>query len=407
MEKILMRIALLPDDYLPSSTLVHAKMFHELAHEFMKQGHDVVVITPGLPEQNKKLIIEVVDGVTVWRFRAGLRRGVGKFKRAINESLLSFHAWGAIKGEVNKAPFDLCVNYSPTIFFGNLTAKFRRKYDTYIYLVLRDLFPQWVIDEGMIKKDSLIAKFFRYFEHLNYKSSNKIGLMSKANIDYFSSINPQYKNTEVLLNWASLVPSKFENYSIDVREEHNLTDKVIFFYGGNIGHAQDMANLLRLAERLKCIPEAHFLFVGQGDEFELINRLKTELKLNNVTILPSVNQSQYKEILTQVDIGLFSLAKTHQAHNFPGKLLGYMVQSLPILGSVNAGNDLIGYINDSVSGFAFINGNDDDLSRGAIELLKNLEVRRQMGLNSYELLKQNFSVEQAARKIILAMEEQH
>ena len=131
------------------------------------------------------------------------------------------------------------------------------------------------------------------------------------------------------------------------------------------------------------------------------------MKLDNVTILPSVNQSQYKEILTQVDIGLFSLAKTHQAHNFPGKLLGYMVQSLPILGSVNSGNDLIDYINDSESGFAFINGNDEELTRGAIELLKNIELRKQMGSNSFELLKQNFSVEQAARKIISAMEGQH
>ncbi|QLE07503.1 glycosyltransferase family 4 protein [Pseudoalteromonas shioyasakiensis] len=402
-----MRIALLPDDYLPSSTLVHAKMFHELALEFMKQGHDVVVITPGLPNQNKKLIIEVIDGVTVWRFRAGLRRGVGKFKRAINESLLSFHAWNAIKAEINKAPFDLCVNYSPTIFFGYLTTILKNKYNTYIYLVLRDMFPQWVIDEGMIKEDSLIAKYFRYFEHLNYKASNKIGLMSKANVDYFSTINPQYKNTEVLLNWACLVPSKFDSYSIDVREEHNLTDKVIFFYGGNIGHAQDMSNLLRLADSCKCKPEAHFLFVGQGDEFELINRLKTDLKLDNVTILPSVNQSQYKEILTQVDIGLFSLAKTHQAHNFPGKLLGYMVQSLPILGSVNYGNDLIEYINDSESGLVFINGNDEALSKGAIELLENIGLRRRMGLNSFELLKQNFSVEQAARKITLSLDELH
>ena len=112
-----MRIALLPDDYLPSSTLVHAKMFHELAQEFIKQGHDVVVITPGLPDQNIKLLKETFDGVQVWRFRAGERRGVSKLKRALNESLLSFYAWSAIKGEVDKAPFNLCVNYSPTIFF--------------------------------------------------------------------------------------------------------------------------------------------------------------------------------------------------------------------------------------------------------------------------------------------------
>ncbi|MGO2233628.1 MAG: glycosyltransferase family 4 protein [Marinomonas sp.] len=400
-----MRIALLPDDYLPSSTLVHAKMFHELAHEFMTQGHDVVVITPGLPNQDKKLIIETIDGVVVWRFRAGLRRGVGKLKRALNESLLSFCAWSAIKNEVDEEPFDLCINYSPTIFFGSLTTKLRQKYNTYIYLVLRDLFPQWVIDEGMIKENSLVAKYFRYFEHLNYKASHKIGLMSKANVEYFSFINPQYNNIEVLHNWSCLLPSFFDDYTVDLRKEYNLSGKVIFFYGGNIGHAQDMSNLIRLATRLKSRTIAHFLFVGQGDEFELINSLKSELNLDNVTILPSVNQSIYKEFLCQVDIGLFSLAKSHKAHNFPGKLLGYMIQKLPILGSVNAGNDLISCINDSESGFSYINGEDEDLFNAAITLLDSAELRQRMGRNSFELLKQSFSVEQASRKILLAMED--
>ena len=399
-----MRIALLPDDYLPSSTLVHAKMFHELAHEFIQQGHDVVVITPGAPNQEKKLIIEIVDGVVVWRFRAGLRRGVGRLVRALNESLLSLNAWGAIKDEVNKAPFDLCVNYSPTIFFGSLTTKLRNKYNTYIYLVLRDLFPQWVIDEGMINESSLIAKYFRYFEHLNYKASNTIGLMSQANIDYFTSINPQYKNTEILLNWASIIPSEFDSYSINIRKEYSLSSKVIFFYGGNIGRAQDMSNLLRLAYNLKGYLNAHFLFIGQGDEFEVIKSLKDDFQLENVTILPSIEQAKYKEVLTQVDVGLFSLAKTHKAHNFPGKLLGYMVQSLPILGSVNDGNDLIDYISDSKSGFAYVNGNDEELTEGALTLLHDIPLRKKMGANSYELLKSEFSVEQSARKIISAME---
>jgi O26-antigen biosynthesis N-acetyl-L-fucosamine transferase len=402
MEKVLVRIALFPDDYLPGSTLVHAKMFHGLAHELMKRGHDVVVITPGPATQHKKLLIERVDGVVVWRFRAGVRRGsgVGKLQRAINESLLSFLAWRAIKQEVTKAPFDLCINYSPTIFFGSLAAKLRKKYDTTIYLVLRDMFPQWAIDAGMIKDGSLIVKYFRYFEHLNYKAAHKIGVMSVANLECFRSINPQYENVEVLHNWASLSPSIFDSYSINIRKNYSLEDKVIFFYGGNIGHAQDMENLVRLASGLRKHPRAHVLFVGQGDEFALVNTLRKELTLKNVTLLPSVSQDEYKKLLTQVDVGLFSLAKTHTAHNFPGKLLGYMVQSLPILGSVNLGNDLIDYVNQSGAGFAYVNGEDEALLDSAIKLLESVELRKTMGEHSLQLLTQHFSVENAAHTIL-------
>ncbi|MCR4214790.1 hypothetical protein NKU63_14510, partial [Enterobacter cloacae] len=43
-----MKLALIIDDYLPNSTRVGAKMFHELAQEFIRRGHDVTVITPDI-----------------------------------------------------------------------------------------------------------------------------------------------------------------------------------------------------------------------------------------------------------------------------------------------------------------------------------------------------------------------
>jgi len=66
-----LRIALLPDEYLPDGKRVHAKMFHELAHQLQSLGHDVVVITPGDPNQQPRLIEDNYDSITVWRFKTG------------------------------------------------------------------------------------------------------------------------------------------------------------------------------------------------------------------------------------------------------------------------------------------------------------------------------------------------
>ncbi|SPY79334.1 Uncharacterised protein [Providencia rustigianii] len=41
-----MHIALIIDDYLPSSTRVAAKMIHELAIELTALGNEVTIITP-------------------------------------------------------------------------------------------------------------------------------------------------------------------------------------------------------------------------------------------------------------------------------------------------------------------------------------------------------------------------
>ncbi|ELI1840795.1 glycosyltransferase family 4 protein [Vibrio fluvialis] len=398
-----MRIALFPDDYLPTSTLVHAKMFHELALELKRLGHEPVIITPSHGKQSSRLVIEQIEGVEVWRFRNPPMRGRGKVQRVISESLLSLNAYLALRCVDNVKAFDACINYSPTIFFGPLMHWFKRYCGTYNYLVLRDMFPQWVIDEGLIALNSPIASYFRFFERVNYNASDAIGLMSPANVEYFSKLHPEYTNLQVLRNWADVSPKVDSTSLIDIRKQHGLADKIIYFYGGNIGHAQDMGNLLRLVGNMKTHREAHFLFIGQGDEFELVEKTKAIEELDNLTVLPSISQEAYKEVLTQVDIGLFSLARTHKAHNFPGKLLGYMVQSLPILGSVNPGNDVIDFINGEEAGMAFINGEDQSLYEAALALLQDRELRNRMGFRAHEVLKTSFTVEAAASQIIDTM----
>ena len=105
-----MKIVLLSDDYLPNSTRVHAKMLHELAMEFASKGHKIIVITPGCWQQADKVIVDDIDGIGVWRFKTKPTRGVGKVKRAINESMLSLHGYLALKNMINEQQFDVCIN---------------------------------------------------------------------------------------------------------------------------------------------------------------------------------------------------------------------------------------------------------------------------------------------------------
>ncbi len=396
-----MRIALLPDEYLPLGTRAHAKMIHELALELKRKNHDIVVITPGEPSQSSSLVVDYINDIEVWRFRSGHTRGVGMFKRAVNEWLLSYRAWQAIKENSCDLRFDLCINYSPTIFFGPLTKKLKKN-GSYVYLILRDIFPQWIIDQGLIGENSLAAYFFRYYEKLNYRTADFIGVQSEANLKLFKKNFPEFKNVEILMNWSSILVFKNSEKKFSARESFKLSDSVIFFYGGNIGHAQDMTNIMRLARNLKNHHKAHILIVGQGDEFDLIKRKKRDWELDNVTILPSVDQTMFQEILAEVDVGLFSLSKKHTAHNYPGKILGYMVQSLPILGSVNDGNDLLTLINESKAGFVYKNGQDDLLLDAAIKLLDNKKIRESRGINAHQLFKRSFSVEMAAKSILRA-----
>ncbi|MBW3472312.1 glycosyltransferase family 4 protein [Proteus vulgaris] len=396
-----MRLALIIDDYLPYSTRVGAKMFHELALELQSLGHHITIITPD-KDQPSNLYIDKLDDITIWRFKNGPIKDVKKIQRAINETLLSYNAWKAIKHLINKDSFDGIIYYSPSIFWGKLVNKLKKKCQCPSYLILRDLFPQWIVDAGILKQGSLIELYFRFFERYSYKQASIIGLMSQKNLDYFYQHNKNKGlKCEILRNWANTTQTNIDtNGYISIRESLNLQNKTIFFYGGNIGHAQDMGNLMRLVKKMSVYPDAHFLFLGQGDEVELIKTLSNKWNLNNFSYLPSVDQTKFKLILKEIDIGLFSLASHHSAHNFPGKLLGYMANHIPILGSVNEGNDLQELVNKENAGFIHINGEDDNLFESAKKLHLDIELRKKCGNDAYNLLCKEFSVTSIASTLI-------
>lgn len=390
-----MKICLIVDDYMPRSIKVAAKMMHELACEFISQGHEVTVITPS-PELNKNTEITILDDVTVCRFKSGEIKNVAKVQRAINETLLSYYAWKSFKSYFRENKHDIIVYYSPSIFWGGLVEKLKKTWNAPSYLILRDLFPQWAIDQGLIRDGSVIEKYFRYFEKRNYRAADTIGLMSKKNLEWFEKSVLTNNHLEVLYNWAANLPVESNNY---YKKALKIEDKIVYFYGGNIGHAQDMMNIVRLAKSMISHDKAHFVLVGAGDEVELVKSAIEKNRLTNMTLLPSVGQDEFKQMLAEFDVGLFTLHKDHSTHNFPGKLLGYMVQKLPILGSINQGNDLKEVVEKYEAGLITINEDDETLLANAIQLLDE-DYRKKIGENAQELLKSTFSVEAAVGQIL-------
>ena len=157
-----MKLLLIIDDYLPYSKKVAAKMMHELALDLKKNNHFVTVLNPNY-RISKKNKIEVIDGIEVVYFKCGKIKNISKFKRAINESLLSFYFYFNTLSFFKNKSYDGIIYFSPSIFFGPIVSVLKRRWNCKTYLILRDIFPQWIIDNGLIKKDSLIHKYFNFF----------------------------------------------------------------------------------------------------------------------------------------------------------------------------------------------------------------------------------------------------
>ena len=385
-----MRVLLLVDCYYPSPKS-SAKLVHDLAVECVRQGHEAAIAAPDdtldVPSRES-----VEDGVTVLRVRTGRIKGASLWRRGWNELRLPAVMWKAGRAFFEAKRADLVAYYSPTIFFGPLVRRLKRLWGCRAYLILRDIFPQWAVDAGTLRK-GLPYLYFKRVERAQYAAADRIGVQSPGNLAYFQG---RGLPVEVLYNWASPVPPAPARE--DYRKLWGLEGKTVFFYGGNIGVAQDVDNLLRLAAALEAEPRAAILLVGEGSE---VPRLR-ELRRPNLQVRDAVPQEEYAGMVGQFDVGLISLDRRLKTQNIPGKLLSYLAAGRPVLASVNPGNDLRSLIEDAGAGCVVENGDDAAFAAAARRLLEP-GPRREMGERGRALLTSTFSVEAAARRVLAAI----
>ena len=391
-----MKILIVVDCYLPYKKS-SAKLVHDLGAEFHRQGHEVIIVAPDhaliTPSQ-----VTVEQGMTILRVRSCPIKGVERITRAINEIRLSSIIWKAGKTFFKSNQCDFIILYAPSIFFAALIKKLKKLWNCKAYLIQRDIFPQWAVDTGEMK-EGLICRYFRFKERQHYDAADMIGVQSPENLKYFSERGLQDKhNFEVLYNWTT--SKENEIVRDNDRQKLGLQDKVVLFYGGNIGVAQDMDNIIRLAENMSDNPNAHFLLVGEGSEVPRLKALIKEKQLSNITIHPAVTQEKYLGMLSQFDIGLISLDRQLKTHNFPGKMLGYMYFSMPILACINPGNDLKQIIEESNAGLTCLAGEHDVFHDYARRLVADADLRREMGNNARAVLDKTFSVSKAVSQIL-------
>ncbi len=384
--------------YYPPSTTSAAQLMHHLAREYSRQGHEVTVVTSDNSIAGSRSVC-VEEGVTVVRIRAGEMKHSNKVLRLWRESQLSATIWRKARDWFECHPCDLIVYYSPSIFFAKLVATLKAQWHCPAYLILRDIFPRWAVDASLLRDGSLLHRYLRLQEQRQYDAADVIGVEARGDLRYFDEVRWANKyRAEFLPNWRGndLVSPGASAW----RNTLGLERKTVFFYGGNIGVAQDMDNIMRLASNLRTRDDIFFLLVGAGSEVTRLSQEISRLDLNNIRILPAMPEREYMQCLGEFDVGLVSLDRRLQANNFPGKILGYMACGKPVLASVNPGNDLAGILSDADAGIVCTNGEDNQLRDAAVLLASDPLLRERMGKNAKVLGGTLFSVHSISAQVL-------
>jgi glycosyltransferase involved in cell wall biosynthesis len=392
-----MRLALVVDAYLPARTSAAVQM-RDLARGLAAAGHAPTVIVPesGLDGAWR---LEQDDGVEILRLRAPRTKDIGRLRRALAESALSFALGRALaRSPRARQRWDGVVWYSPSIFLGGFVARLKRRSGCRAYLVLRDLFPDWAVDAGLLRR-GLAYRYFKAVERHQYGVADVIGVQTPSNLPLLQAYDLPRAALEVLPNWLSAPPA------VDPGAfPPPFPGRTTFVYAGNMGVAQAMPTMIALAAALRDRRDLGFLFVGRGTEVAGLKAQVADAGLEHVRFLDEVAPEALPALLAHCQVGLLSLDLRHRTHNIPGKLLTYLHAGLPVLASINPGNDLLAMLEHEGVGYARSDGDVAALARWAVQLAEQPGERADMGERGRALARREFSTEAACRRVLAGLQ---
>ncbi|KPF68704.1 colanic acid biosynthesis glycosyl transferase [beta proteobacterium AAP99] len=394
-----MRLALVADTFPPLRSS-GAVQLRDLSREFVRQGHSLCVLLP-VPDLREGWTLESTDEVQVLRLKAPRTKDIGYVRRTLGELMMPF----AMLRNIRKSPFaherwDGVVWYAPSIFHGPLVSALKKSSGAPSYLIIRDIFPEWAVDMGLMGR-GLPYRFFDAVARYQYSVADVIGVQTPGNCKYFESwARGAGRRLEVLQNW--LGKRAISRCSIRV-DETRLAGRKVFVYAGNMGVAQGMDILLDLAEALCHRTDVGFLFVGRGSEAKRLRGQAYARQLTNVVFLDEIHPDEVPDLYSQCHVGIVALDPRHRSHNIPGKFLTYMQSGLPVLANINLGNDLAHMIRAEGVGQVCETNRLSDLLDLAEVLLGQIDADPGISARCMGLFEREFSVENTVRQIVSAL----
>lgn len=394
-----MRIALIADTFPPLRTS-GAVQLRDLSREFARQGHSLCVLLPAA-DQRETWKLDQFDGAQVLRLKAPRTKDIGYVRRTLAELTMPFAMLRNLrKSPLAKERWDGVVWYAPSIFHGPLVSALKKSSACKSYLIIRDIFPEWAVDMGLMGQ-GLTYRFFDAVSRYQYSVADVIGVQTPSNQRYFDLwLKQPGRHLEVLQNWLD----KTTQVRCSVRvEQTKLAGRKIFVYAGNMGVAQGMDILLDLANKLRSRADVGFLFVGRGSYAARLKVAAQSWQLDNVVFFDEIDPDEIPDLYAQCDAGIVALDPRHKSHNVPGKFLTYMQSGLPVLANINAGNDLAKMIRDERVGQVCETNQLDELLLLTEKLLDQIETDSGLSVRCTALFQREFAVENTVKQIVAAL----
>jgi glycosyltransferase involved in cell wall biosynthesis len=357
-----------------------------MARNLVRLGHQVTILTefpnhPSgiIPPEYKgrlyeKVELEDIEVIRVWVKASPKKTFPNRMLFYLSFMLNAFLAGMALV----RNRYDAIYATSPPLFVGGAALGLSILRRVPLFFEVRDLWPESAVALGELTSLRAIS-LATWLEETCYRRAQKIVVVTQGIYD-------RLKERAIPLNKLELIPNganvELFHYLPDlrqtIREQLGWQDRFVLMYAGIHGIAQGLEIILRAAQLLRENPLLLFVLVGDGPEKAGLLALADSLSLPNVRFLAEQPREQMPGYLSSADVALVPLRDIDLFKGaLPSKLFDAWACERPVLISVDG--EARNVVENAHGGIFIPPENPQALAVAALDLLKNPELRQEMG----------------------------
>lgn len=256
-----------------------------------------------------------------------------------------------------------------------------------------DIYPQCI--DYMIQNPlvHILCKLWHKWNNKNYIKIDNVLTIGEV---IGKSINKELKNKidvsviPIGANCKTLNPiDKQDNIFC---QKNDLCDKFIVLYSGKMGYGHNIELILRAAEKLRDYKDIVFVFIGEGQKYDLVKSVVDSPENTNVRLYPLQPDDVFKYSMACGDVGIIA-EEQKMAHLFmPSKTFSMMACGMSIIGICSNNDDLYNLINEYGIGFAVVDDNEDCLCDYILRLYNDRTELEKLKIKSRKCAEIEFDV---------------
>jgi colanic acid biosynthesis glycosyl transferase WcaI len=395
-----MRILIYSYNYHPEPIGI-APLMTELAEGLVQRGHEVRVVTgmPNYPQrriydeyQGKLYVTEEKNGVTIQRSFVWVKPKPGLLDRILLDGsfvltsfLQAMRGWRPDVILLTVPPLPVSV---PAALLGWI----RR---CPVVLNLQDILPDAAVHVGLLKSKTMI-RVFSALEKFAYRTATKISVITEGFVDNLTAKGVAPDKMVCIPNWVDVnFIRPLPKANNPFRVAHQLENKFVVLYSGNIALTQGLETVVEAATRLRHIPEIAVVIVGEEKALQGLRNYCQARGADNVLLLPFAPREKLPEMLAAADIGLIVQKSNVISFNMPSKTQVLLASGRPIIASVPDTGTAARAVHQSGGGVVVEPENPDALATAILELHADRAKAEMLGQKGRQYAMERYAFEQA------------